>query len=239
MRCPLWRALRKRAEAWRQFGAPAHVCRVIHFGVYEWQTLPLVPAKGLELGDIIQTKEDEEFAMKDLEDGYASGIYQKNTTRHAQCCKSKGAVISSSFTTWQGHGDDRNGRFIINLSRQTKHWRKGYLKMESPTEFASTMKQGDHFISFDVYKGYRILNLHPSVRDYFIFRYKKKYYQCLSLPFGWSLSPWWFTQVMIPFLREIRSYGYRALDYIDDFLLATSPMGKRPQRQIEWLKSAG
>lgn len=87
------------------------------------------------------------------------------------------------------------------------------------------MKINDRLISFDIYKGFHLLPLHPSMRDWFLFRYAGKYYLCAFFPFDWSLSPWWFTQVMVPFIRELRVHGFRILAYIDDFLVAPSPFG--------------
>lgn len=63
------------------------------------------------------------------------------------------------------------------------------------------------------------------MRDWFLFGYNGNYYRCVALPFGWGLSPCWFTQVMSPFTRELRAYGFRVLAYIDDFLVAPSAFG--------------
>lgn len=61
------------------------------------------------------------------------------------------------------------------------------------------------------------------MRKWFIFRYGGRYYQCVALPFGWGRSPLWFTRLMAPFLAKLRSYGYRVLPYMDDFLIIQFP----------------
>ena len=68
--------------------------------------------------------------------------------------------------------------------------------MEGLSEFAMNVQRGDHFLTMDVEKGYRLLRLHPLMRDWFIFRYNGRYYQCVALPFGWGRLPLWFTQLM-------------------------------------------
>ena len=97
--------------------------------------------------------------------------------------------------------------------------------MESIAEFAMEIQKGDHFLSMDLYKGYRHFRLAPAMRDWFIFHYAGRYYQCVALPFGWGRSPLWFTQLMAVFVTELRRKGYRVLSYLDDFLLAPSVAG--------------
>lgn len=63
--------------------------------------------------------------------------------------------------------------------------------------------------------------------DWFIFHYKGHYSRVFALPFVWGRSPLWFTQLMSPFFRYLRTYGYWILACIDDFLKAPSPYRKR------------
>ena len=114
---------------------------------------------------------------------------------------------------------------MVNLSVQSNHWAKGSVRMETLSEFAMSVQPEDHMLSFDIEKRFRHLRLHPAMRDWFIFRYDGKYYQCVALPFGWGRSPLWFTRLMAPFVAEMRSYGYRVLPYMDDFPLIPTPYG--------------
>lgn len=143
-------------------------------------------------------------------------------------------MISSAFTVWQEGEEGRKGRFVVNLAKQSKHWRKGSVRMESLSEFATGIQKGDHFLSMDIEKGYRHFRLSPVMRDWFIFKYLGHYYQCVTLPFGWGRSPLWFTRFMVPLVTELRSWGYRVLAYLDDFLLAPSPLGVLSQRSHCW-----
>lgn len=225
MRRPLWRVLQTHVEAWRRMGASAYLCRNIQFGIYEQPLHPFVTGGGTELGDIPQTTEDLEFGTEDIRKGLESGIYHEVTPEHAQKARKAGAVISSAFVVWQEREGERAGRFVVNLSVQSKHWGKGSVRMETLGEFAMSVQPGDHMLSMDIQKGFRHLRLHPAMRDWFIFRYAGRYFHCVALPFGWGRSPLWFTRLMAPFVAEIRSYGYRVLPYMDDFLIIPSRYG--------------
>lgn len=140
-------------------------------------------------------------------------------------CKLHAIVIFSSFTTWKGHGEELKIRFVVNLSIQYNHWNTPRLRTENLKDFAAVVEKGEHFLSFTLYIGYLLLRLHPLIRHWFTIHYDVCYYQCVPLNIVWAMSPWWFTQVMAPFIRNIRSHGFRALGYIYDFLVVPSPMG--------------
>ena len=122
-------------------------------------------------------------------------------------------MISSSFVVWQEDTDgNEKGRFIVNFSKQSKHWEKGSVRMETLPAYAIGLKRGDDMISFDVKSGYRHLRLAPCMTDWFLFQYDGKFYRCIPLPFGWGRSPMWFTRLMAPFLRYMRcEMRYRVL----------------------------
>lgn len=190
---PLWRATQRKVEAWRSLGCSEYLCRAVQFGIHENPSTPFVPGTGEELGDIPQNEEDRAFASADLEEGCRSGIYQEVSASHAEMAKARGAILSSAFVVWQETAEvEKKGRFVVNLAKQSKRWKKGTVRMESLSEFAMSVEKGDHFLSMDIKSGYRHFRLAPSMRDWFIFRYAGKYYQCVALPFGWGRSPLWF-----------------------------------------------
>lgn len=225
-RRPLWSETQRCVEGWRHLGCSEFLLRAIRFGIFDPPKVAFVPGEGLELGEIPQTEEDKAFAAVDLAEGCRSGIYKEVTQEHAARARQEGAVISSSFVVWQDGPEGRKGRFIVNLALQSKKWPKGTVKMDSIARFAMDLQQGDHLLSMDIAKGYRHFRLHPTMRDWFLFRWEGRYYQCVALPFGWGRSPLWFTQLMRPFLGELRQrHGFRVLGYLDDFLIAPSPYG--------------
>lgn len=114
---------------------------------------------------------------------------------------------------------------MVNLSKQYTHWSRGSVRMEMISEFAMSVRRGDHFLSMDIEKGYRHFRLHPRMRDWFLFHYSGRYFRCVALPFGWGRSPLWFTQLLSTFVRKLRAMGLRFMAYLDDFLIAPSDYG--------------
>lgn len=121
--------------------------------------------------------------------------------------------------------EQRRARFVMNLSSQSTHWPKGTVRMQTLLEFAMSLQEQDHMLSIDIKNGYRHLRLLLDMRDWFIFRYDGRYDQFVELSFVWGRSLLWFTQLIAPFLTELRKYGYRVLPYIEDFLIVPTLYG--------------
>ena len=223
---PLWLGTSQRAEAWGVLlGASQYLVRSIKFGIRDPPTVPFTD--GRVLPPIPQTEEDKMFASEDLRKGVKEGVYQEVSKAYALGQVRRGRLVSSAFVVWQGEGTERKGRFVLNFHRQSKHWPKGSIKMETIPSFAVELERDDVMFSFDVQSGYRHFFLHPDMRDFFLFHYEGRYYRCIALPFGWGRSPMWFTKIMRCFVRHLRSHHcFRVLPYIDDFLIAASPPGR-------------
>ena len=143
-----------------------------------------VPGEGLGLGQTPQTEEDKAFAAVDLAERCRSGIYMEVTPEHAVRARQEGAGIFSSFVVWQDGPEGRKGQFILNLVLQSKKWPKGTVKMDSIAQFAMNLRKGDYLLSMDIAKGYQHFRLHPTMPDWFLFRWEGRYYQFVALPFG-------------------------------------------------------
>jgi hypothetical protein len=73
---------------------------------------------------------------------------------------------------------------VINFARQSRHWAKGSVKIETLPRSALNLLSGDCLTSWDVKSGYRHFYLHPRMRDCFLFQYGGHVYWCIALPFG-------------------------------------------------------
>jgi hypothetical protein len=140
------------------------------------------------------------------------------TTGEAERIRSTGAMISSSFVVCKDGPEVRKGRFVVNLSKQSKHWPKGSVRMKTLPEYALELENGEKMVSFGIQAGYRHFRVAPQMRDWFLFRYDGLFYRCIALPFGWGRSPMWFTQLMVPMVRKLRQQN-RVLAYSNDFLI--------------------
>jgi hypothetical protein len=92
----------------------------------------------------------------------------------------------------QGGPEGRKGRFVVNLSKQSKHWPKGSVRMQTLPEYALELELGEKIVSFDIQAEYRHFRFAPQMRDWFFFRYEGSFYRCIALPFGWGRSPMLF-----------------------------------------------
>ena len=205
-----------------ELGALEYVVRSINNGIRD---LPIIPfTEGLELSEIPQTEEDKIFAREDMEMGCRNGIYEGISHREVQEKKVEGKMVPSAFVVWQGEGEEKKGRFVINFHKQSQHWSRGSVPLETLPSFVLELQQNDTLLSLEIKSGYPHFYLHPDMRDYFILRYEGRYYRCIALPFGWGRSVLWITKLLRPLVRHLREkFSYRVLPYIDDFLLAPSP----------------
>jgi hypothetical protein len=110
------------------------LCRAVKFGILEQPFIPF--SSGEVMNPIPQTPDNLAFGREDLWVGCQEGIYEEVTTGEAERIRSTGAMISSSFVVWQGGPEGSKGRFVVNLSKQYKHWPKGSVRMETLPEYA-------------------------------------------------------------------------------------------------------
>jgi hypothetical protein len=134
------------------------------------------------------------------------------TTGEAERIRSTGAIISLIFVVWKDGPEGIKGRFVVNLSKKSKHWHKKSVRIETLPEYALKLERGENMVSFDIQAGYGHLRLAQQMRYWFLFRYDGRFYRCIALPFGWGRSPMWFTQIMVPMVRKLRQQ-YRVLAY--------------------------
>jgi hypothetical protein len=160
--------MQQRVESWRLLGASEFLCRAVQFGILEQPSIP--PSSGEVMNPIPQTSEDRAFGREDLRAGCHEGIYEVVTTGEADRIRSTGAIISSTFVVWQDGTEAREGRFVANLSKQSKHWPKVSVRMETWPEYALELEHGEKIVSFDIQAGYRHFRLAPQMRYWFSIR---------------------------------------------------------------------
>jgi hypothetical protein len=93
------------------------------------------------MSPISQTTEDLAFGREDLRAGFLERICEEITLEAAEGIRRTGAMISSSVVVWQDGSEGRKGRFVVNLSKQSKHWLKGSVWMETLPEFSLELER--------------------------------------------------------------------------------------------------
>lgn len=213
---PNWARARVQSAEWSAIGASHFIVRQLMYGVRDLPTLPFVPGQGRRLRAASLEERDHEFLRCELRDGCAQGYYRNVDLAYVERSLAKGHYLSTIFVDWR----NGSGRLITNFKEVSRHWNGQGVRMDTLTEFGACLVHSDTMISFDLRGGYRTVALHVDMIDMFMFTYAGEYYVCLTLPFGWSRSPYWFLQVMKPLTRHLRlQLRCRALPYLDDYLL--------------------
>ena len=104
--------------------------------------------------------------------------------------ETKGFYYIVLLHVWQECLERRCGPFVVNLSKQSKHWETESLRMESLAEFGLNVQKGDHFLSMDIKRGYHHFRLAPAMRDW-------------NFSLSWSLFPMHRTSVWLESLAVV------------------------------------
>lgn len=117
------------------------------------------------MGPGAQDAEILAFGRKDLLDGCRTKFDEDLSEIEIKAGSEAVRFVSSSFTMWQREGDEREGRFVMNLPRRSKFGTRKPLKMKRPEDFTTERKKWDLHLSFELTAGYRHVHLHPRVYD--------------------------------------------------------------------------
>ena len=92
----------------------------------------------------------------------------------------------------------KNGKLrpVVDLSLLNQYINKHHFKMETVKSVRQSIMANDWAISIDLTDAYLHVPIHPISRKYLWFIFKHQVFQFTALPFGMSLSPWIFTQIM-------------------------------------------
>jgi hypothetical protein len=122
-------------------GASEFLCHAVQFGIMVQPSIPF--SSGEVMNPSPHTPENLAFEREELRAECQEGIYEEVTTGEAERICSTGAMISSSFVVWKDCSEGRKGRFVVNLSKQFKHWPKESVRMEILPEYAFKLEDGE------------------------------------------------------------------------------------------------
>ena len=64
--------------------------------------------------------------------------------------------------------------------------------------------------------------IHKDSQKYLKFKFNKKLFKFVCLPFGLCSSPYVFTKILKPVMKYLRSKGFMSVIYLDDILCIDS-----------------
>ena len=96
-------------------------------------------------------------------------------------------------------------RLCVDLRRVNRHLRKMGLRYEKLRDFGHLLSKNDFLVGFDIKDAYHHLRVRRDEEVFLHFRMGDEVFACRALPFGLSLSPYFFTQFMLVVGRFLRS----------------------------------
>lgn len=217
--------VRRRLGAWRRIGAPSHVLRWLREGVrVEWEN---GPPKPFHHGVGSFTPAERTWLTAERDRCLGTGAW-----RRATCFD----FVSRAFiVTNKG-----KRRLVVDLRHVNEHHLKRSCRFETLQKLRRMARRGDYMWSIDLSDAYHHVGMHEDDQDYFTFAIQTEdgteYFSTSALNFGWTMSPWYFTQVMKPVVAYMRNpsaaartpsfgqrvrtppgTGVRTLPWLDDF----------------------
>ena len=99
----------------------------------------------------------------------------------------------------------RKFRLVIDLRKVNTHLRKLGLRYERLRDFGHLLSRDDWMVGFDIKNAYHHLRVRDAQQPFLQFRLEGELFQCVALPFGLSLSPYYFTHIMLAVVRFLRA----------------------------------
>jgi hypothetical protein len=186
--------VRRQLGAWRRIGAPRHVLRWLSEGVRaEWLHGPPAP---FHFGISTFTPEERVWLSSERDRCLDSGAW-----RRATCLN----FVSRAFIVT--HKGKR--RLVIDFRHVNLHHVKRGCRFETLQKLRRMARRGDYMFSIDLKDAYHHVGVHKADQDYFTFALQTaegtQYFSTSALSFGWTMSPWYFTQVMKPVVSYFRN----------------------------------
>lgn len=161
------------------------------------------PPPPFDLGEYPLRTEEQRQGWAELREDYLA------TGAIARAPPSSQARISCAFLVEKGR--DTAGamryRLCVDLRRINKHLRKVGLRYERLKDFGALLTRGDSLVGFDIKNAYHHLRMRGEDEHFLYFRMQGELFVCKALPFGLSLSPFFFTHLMLVIVRFLRSPG--------------------------------
>lgn len=134
-------------------------------------------------------------------------------------CLYKPTCVSPISTVPKANGQLR---LITDLRRINEHCvKKGFVN-ENINQVLDIVAHKEHLITIDIKNGFFHVTVAPEFRKFLGFKWEGNYYVWKVLPFGLSLSPYFFCKILRPVVQILRESNVKTVCYVDDFIVADS-----------------
>ena len=199
---------RNKLSKWIDIGANAQVIEWIEHGVsIPWQDQP----SDFELENKHFSTKESQFIDREISDLICSGAIRK--------CETKPKCVSPIGCVPKKHN---KFRLITDLRRVNDHTQKISFQYENIDTVLQLVEPQDYLVTLDIKNGFQHVPVSEADQTYLGFKWRGQYYCWQVLPFGLSLSPYFFHKCVREAVRHLRSLHLRTSAYVDDFILGSA-----------------
>ncbi|KAA6380259.1 MAG: putative reverse transcriptase [Streblomastix strix] len=204
---PVPNRLMTRLTEWNKIGGKQ---MIINGAQPEWKS-PIAPLLLQQMreprqfkGNLIQEQEYQNQLNEELKNGI---IKETNSIQ----------VYNPTFIVpWK----DGRLRKILNCRRINFFIKHVHFKMDGAEQLRQILQQSDYATILDIKDAFHHLHIQPNLQQFLGFQFKNKSYTYLGLPFGWNLSPFFFSKTLAIAIRAIRTkWKIKIQHYMDDIIL--------------------
>ena len=95
-------------------------------------------------------------------------------------------------------------------------------KYDNISSITETIQSKDKLVTIDIKDGFYHIPVSEQSQQYLGFSFEGQKYKWCRLPFGCSVSPYFFCKTLKPIITFLRLKGIRVSVYVDDFILAAT-----------------
>ena len=126
--------------------------------------------------------------------------------------------VSQIFTVPKANG---KLRLVIDLRIINQHINNKKFVYEDINTVLEVVKPGDHLITLDIKNSFFHVPISPDYSQYLSFSWKGRYYSWLVLPFGLSVSPYYWSKCNRAVITHLRhKHNLSTVCYVDDYIVS-------------------
>lgn len=200
-------------DAWQRIGAPTQILSWIEHGVP--LTFTESAPKSFCLPNSYLDKEKEHFIVCELKRLADVGAIEQ-LDRKPFCVSPISCVPKKTLGK---HGEKR-WRLITDLRELNSTIKTTHFKNDDIRVVLKFLEYEDQLISVDIKDSFQHVLVNEAFRDFLGFSFKGLWYRWRVLPFGLSLSPYYFYKFFRCVITYLRSNSVKCSCFVDDIVLA-------------------
>jgi hypothetical protein len=223
---PICERMRRCLSTWRKITSNKTVLSWIEFGLpYEFDDQPPPPYKGVEYqldARMSKVRDEELLRLESL------GVIEDLPKEELSSATFNGIFVVERKDKL---------RPIIDQRYPNSFTTKIHFKMESIRDVRDLIRPGELMFKIDFKDAYLHLRFRRNHWKYGSFWWRGKAKCFNAMMFGHVHGPRWFTKLMKPFVKYLRSIGIRCVIYLDDLLVFCGDNFQEARRLLRFVFS--